>query len=172
VLASSSFWPAKIKNEISEKEKRNLFNYFCDWCVHITDRKLRQDHNRMAAVRALALFSLIAALTLATDAALCRGEVLLLRLSLRRPGTKQWCALTLRRVPLKAKLGNPNQYAVLDGFQQSELINTVPNGKAVLPPPQSSSHAHLLFARQPFLVAANHKNGRELTQVWCFASIG
>lgn len=37
-------------------------------------------------------------------------------------------------VPLKAKLGNPNQYAVLDGFQQSELINTVPNGKAVLPP--------------------------------------
>lgn len=54
--------------------------------------------------RCLALIAaLIAALTLATDAALCRGE---------------------------AKLGNPNQYAVLDGFQQSELINTVPNGKA------------------------------------------
>jgi hypothetical protein len=48
-------------------------------------------------------------------------------------------------VPLEAKLGNPNQYAVLDGFQQSELINTVPNGKAVLP--HSSSDL-----RQPFLV--------------------
>jgi hypothetical protein len=47
---------------------------------------------------------------------------------------------------MKAKLGNPNQYAVLDGFQQSELINTVPNGKAVLP---KLSHSSL---RQPFLV--------------------
>ncbi len=150
------------------KKKSAIYSIIFVIGVCVLRIKLRQDHSMMAAVRALALFSLIAALTLATDAALCRGEVPL-RFVLEASGTKQWCARTLQ-----AKLGNPNQYAVLDGFQQSELINAVLNGKAVLPPPHdiTSRTSTLLFAVTAFLVAANHKHGRELTQVWCFASIG